>query len=89
MRVELDEIPEQIYSLKPNSFSQFKQREKYTSPHSLPPAELYITTSTESVSWLGFWSSGTSVFVVHFAFQKGFVRLSYKQQHSDPDSVLN
>lgn len=52
MRVELDEILEQIHSLNPNSFSQFKQRKKYISPHSLPPAELRITTSTESVSWV-------------------------------------
>lgn len=78
MRVELDEILEQIYSLNPNSFGQFKQREKYISPHSLPPAELCITTSTESVSWLGFWSPGTSSFVVHFGFQEGSVRPSYK-----------
>lgn len=28
MRVELDEIREQIYSLNPNSFSQLKKREK-------------------------------------------------------------
>lgn len=55
MRVELDEILEQIYSLKPNSFSQSKQKEKYISPSLLPPAELYITASTESVSWFVFW----------------------------------
>lgn len=55
MRVELDEILEQytVWSLNPNSFSPFRQKKKYISPHSLPPAELYITTSTQSqLAWL-------------------------------------
>lgn len=88
MRVELDEILEQIYSLNPNSFSQFEQREEYISPHSLPPTELHITT-TESVSWLGFWSSETVFCVVHFGFQKRSIRLSYEQQQRDPNSALD
>lgn len=87
MRVELDEILEQIYSLNPNSFSRFEQREEYISPHCLPPSELYITT--ENVSWLGFWSSETVFCVVHFGFQERSVRLSYKQQHSAPNSGLD